>query len=55
MMSFYGVIISIVIALCLIQVAALVSESGYIGSINTAYYQVSHNIIRAMGNLQTRA
>lgn len=43
-MSFYGLVISIVIALCILQVAFISSGMAYVNMINTAYYQVSHEI-----------
>lgn len=47
-MSFYGLVISIVIALCILQVAFISSGMIYVNTINTAYYQVSHEIIRSI-------
>lgn len=40
-MSFYGLVISVAVMLCLIQVAYVASEFQYLAVISTAYNQMS--------------
>ncbi len=47
-MSFYGLIISITIMFCILQVSLLVSESQISSAINIAYYQVTRSISSAI-------
>ncbi|MHB1830361.1 MAG: hypothetical protein ACYCO0_03120 [Candidatus Micrarchaeaceae archaeon] len=47
-MSFYGLVISIVMALCILQVAVVSSGMTYVNAINTAYYQISHEITKSI-------
>jgi hypothetical protein len=48
MMSFYGLVISVTLLFCILQVSLLVSESQNVGVINLAYYQIAHSISSAM-------
>lgn len=47
-MSFYGLIISVILALCVLQVSMLVCESQSAGTINVAYYQTMRSISSSM-------
>ncbi len=47
-MSFYGLVISITLMFCILQVSLLVSESHDIGVINLGYYQIIHSISSSM-------
>ncbi len=47
-MSFYGLVISVVMALCILQVAFVSSGMTYANMMNTAYYQVSGEIARSI-------
>lgn len=47
-MSFYGLIISITILICILQINILVSESQSINAITTAYYLIIHTFSNSM-------